>query len=244
MKPECHAAKRDDMKTKRLIVVCACFGCFSCSNPVTVIPSTDLSARDRADITLLARHFSQRNIDSIWAGPTVYYGYYVGPAHGENDYTGHVTFDSVYTDTDKISYQSLVFYNRYWYAYSAYRPPDSELVFVNDWYSKSTYLYTWDKTVFKIDTLAIIATLGGIANKTTVVGYLNTIYAIQADTADTNHKKMPPYFSMTNVSSIYSYTYQDTTTMSLQCGDNAAYYDFRFFAGDFIDGRLAPHVMY
>ena len=100
------------MKTKWLLVVCACFGCFSCSNPAkeNSVPGADLSAHDRADIALLASHFSQRNIDSISAAPTVYFR--VMNPMMENDFTGHVTFDSVYTDTDKISYQSLQFYNR------------------------------------------------------------------------------------------------------------------------------------
>ncbi|MGA2506932.1 MAG: hypothetical protein ABSF80_05590 [Chitinispirillaceae bacterium] len=234
------------MKTKWLLVVCACFGCFSCSNPVkeNTVPGTDLSAQDRADITFIAHHFSQRNIDSIWAGPTVHYGM-VAPVTGENDYTGHVTFDSVYTDTDKISYQSLEFYNRYWFAYSAYGLPDSEMVFVINWYSSSVYFHTVEKTVFKIDTLTIIATMSGDLNKTAIVGYLNTIQAIQADTADTNHSKIPADFSLAHVANIYSYMNQDTTVMEMQRGDSFSIYGywFRFCAGVLIDAG-ADMVIY
>jgi hypothetical protein len=232
------------MKTKWLFTACACLGLLSCGrNPVIVTQDADLSAQDRADITLLASHFSERNIDTIRAGPTSY-GWWVRPMNRENDFTGHVTFDPVYTDTDKISYQSLQFYNRYWCAYSACGLPDSELVFVNDWYSSSVYFSDVVKTVFKIDTLTIIATVSGDLNKTAIVGYLNTIYAIQADTADTNYKKIPAGFSLAGVTNINLSTYQDTTRLNLQCENNHACYWFRFFAGDFIDaGFLLPPIV-
>jgi|WetSurMetagenome_2_1015567.scaffolds.fasta_scaffold90496_1 hypothetical protein len=233
------------MKTRWLFTACACLGLLSCGrNPAgNASHGADLSAQDRTDITLLASHFSERNIDSIWAGPTTY-GWWVGPMNRENDFTGHVTFDSAYTDTDKISYQSLVFYNRSWYAYSAYGLPDSEMVFVNDWYSSLAYFSTAVKTVFKIDTLTIIATVSEDLNKTAIVGYLNTIYAIQADTADTNYKKIPAGFSLAGVTSINLSTYQDTTRLIMQCVNNHAYYWFRFFAGDFIDaGFLLPPIV-
>jgi hypothetical protein len=227
------------MKTKWLIVVCAWCSFFFCSNPAKEnnVPGIDLSALDRADITLLASHFSQRNIDTISAGPTVYYGW-MAPVNRENDYTGHVTFDSVYTDTDKISYQSLIFYNRYWYAYSAYGLPDSGLVSVKHWYSSLDYLYTTEKTVFKIDTLTIIAAVNGELKKTAIVDYLNKLYAIEADSADTNHIKIPADFSMARVTDIRSSVYQDTTAMNLQCGSIFTTYQFRFLSGNFMDASV------
>ena len=113
------------------------------------------------------------------------------------------------------------------------------LVFVNNWYSSAAYLYTVEKTVFKIDTLTIIAGLSSVLNKTALVGYLNTLYAIQSDTADTNYKKIPAGFSVAGVTSIGSTADQDTTTMDLQCGGDT--YWFRFLANDFLGvGIVVP----
>jgi hypothetical protein len=227
------------MKTKWILLACTCVGCLSCSNPANEdIPGTDLSTRDRAAITILARHFSERDIDSITAAPTVYYGFVVVPQpYRDNDFTGTVIFDSVYTDSDKISYQSLNFYNRNWYAYSNYGLLPSEMVFVDNWYSSPGYFNTQIKTVFKIDTLTIIATMDTGESKMAVAGYLNTLFAIQADSADTNHNKIPEGFSMAKVSYINSSIYQDTTTLNLNCGDIVNSYQFRFFAEDFVDAR-------
>jgi len=232
------------MKTKWLLLVGVCFGCFSCSNPVkeNTVPDANLSALERADIALLAAHFSSRNIDSIWAGPTVYYGHGVPvqPGPRENDFTGHVTFDSMYTDTDKISCQGLQFSNKYWYSYSGHVLPDSEMVFVNDWYSYPGYFGTVEKTVFKIDTLIIFATVSGVLNKTAIVGYLNTIYAMMADSADTSYKRFLTDFSVARVASISSSAIQDTTFLDLNYGD--FFFTYRTYQFWFL-GSVFIHVV-
>jgi hypothetical protein len=232
------------MKTKLRFIACACLVYLSCGrNPAgNAYQGADLSAQDLSDIALLAAHFSQRHIDTISAGYTSYRGHWAPLPYRENDFTGYVQFDSIYTDTDKVSYQNLRFYNRFWYAYAAYKPSNSEIVFVNDWYSCQSYFSAVEKTVFKIDTLTIIASLSGELGKTAVVGLFDTILAAQTDTADTNHSKIPADFSLANTTNLYSYTSNDSTFLNISTG-NHIIYRTTFVAGE-LRNVFVEHIVF
>lgn len=221
------------MKRKWILAVLLCWiGLSSCSNPANgkgpIVPSIVLTAQERADITLLAGNFSNRQIISISVDSTKYFGWYYPHTANENDFTGTVQFDSVYADTDKISYQTLLFYNRDWYKFSVDGLPDSEKVFINKWYSSSHWFDTLEKTVFKINSLTIIAVFNGTLNKTQIAEYLHKIAAIQPALLDTNQQKIIAGFSMPGISSVSSSTNQDTTNIDLQCGNWMSTYRFTF----------------
>jgi hypothetical protein len=234
----CYAKRRGNMKRKWILSALFCWGgLFSCSNPVKendpVIPGLVLNALERADITLLAGAFSNRKISRISVDRTRYFGYSYPQDVQANDFTGIVQFDSVYTDTDKISYQDLQFYNRHWHKFSTDGLPDSGRVFVNDWYSSQDLFYPTEKTVFKLDSFTIIAEFSGTLNKTQIAEYLHEIAAIQPGLLDTNQQKIIADFSMPEVSSIGSSTIHDTTDIDVQCGDWMSTYRFKFVENEF-----------
>lgn len=230
------------MKGKWLIAVSLCWsGLSSCSNPAdengSRVPGIVLTARERADITLLAGKFSTRRVSGISADSTSYFGW-ESSTRNEHDFTGTVQYDSAYTDTDKISYQNLRFYNRQWYRFSIDGLPDSEKVFVNNWYSSPAGFTTEEKTVFNINSLTIIALFSGALNKMVITEYLQKITAIQPGLLDTNQQKIIAGFSLPDISSISSSTKQDTTFIDLQCGNWMSTYRFKFVESEFKEFSL------
>lgn len=225
--------KGEKMKRKWILAALLCWaGLSSCSNPVKendpIIPGTVLNAQERADITLLAGKFSTRQISRISVDSTTYLGRWYPYTRQKNDFTGIVQFDSVYRDTDKVSYQTLQFYNRGWYKFSIDGLQDSERVFVNNWYSSPGWFFPTEKTVFNINSLTIIAVFNGTLNKTQIAEYLHKIAAIQPALLDTNQQKIIADFSMPGISSVGSSTNQDTTNIDLQCGNWMSTYRFTF----------------
>lgn len=231
------------MKRSTIVMILALLVFFSCNNPVNNnpakispgdIPGIQLTEQDQSEITALARHFSQRKIDRISVDSTRYFGWILIHEPRENDFTGTVQFDSVYVDTDIISYQNLTFYNKYWYNYSMDGLPDSQRVWVKNWYSSQHRFNVSEKTVFKVDSLRIIASTNDALKKADLIGYLKAIAVLSAASVDTNQQKALAGFSLENVTNIHSYVSQDTATIGLSCGNESmTTYVFAFVNGNF-----------
>jgi hypothetical protein len=241
----CHVErpkkKGDRMKRTCLFILCSgfCF-CFCNLIPAISIPDTNLSDQDRSDIALLGAHFSSRHIDTISVGRTNYCGHIVipNPPAASYDFTGQVRFDSIYVDTDRVSYQNLLFYNRHWYAYSAHKPPDSEIVFINDWYSSPSCFYTMEKNVFKIDSLTVvIAQMSGELDKPAVVELLKNLRAIQTNSADTNHSRIPVSLWI-HAMTISADTSHDSTSLTIET-TCYQHFSYTFFAGELKTVRVS-----
>jgi hypothetical protein len=217
------------MLCKHLCIISAGLIAFSCTSPTTIhpIPNANISAQDRADIAGLASHFSTRTIDSISISHFHYYEL-VPYRDTATDFYGFVHFDSTYSDTDAVSYQDLYFYNRYWSSFNTDTAYDSTRVFVHDWYSESKCLYSYEKRIFKIDTITVITRTDSIINKPLIAHVLSLIQENQFTKKDTSlhfTEKLAD-LNYVNVS-----VRNDSTTFSLGFGSGNPTFLFSYFAG-------------
>jgi hypothetical protein len=190
-----------------------------CSKPATItqpgIPNANLSVQDKADIVALASHFSMRAIDTINVWRYQYVELALVPPDRNADFYGVVTYDSTYSDTDRISYQTLVFYNRRWSAFVTDSAYDSGRVFINDWYSAPQYLSRYEKRVFTVDTATVMSQVSDTVDKVMVTTILRLVLHNQYSAADTNLRFAEP---ISNIEKIEVSIKNDTTSIVLVIG--------------------------
>jgi hypothetical protein len=125
-----------------------------------------------------------------------------------------------------------MFFNRKWLAYNADSAYDTGRVFVNNWYSTPQYFSSFDKRIFRVDSISIITRADDSINKPLATDLLRMVLHDQYSSLNSVFHVSD---SLASVESIDMSTKADTTffhlTFVLSVAEGTITYNFTYTAG-------------